>query len=125
MITFEKFKELFDELETSEKVSIFNSYCYEHGDADNALEAFDEEFFNTYFDGVEPIEICRATFFGNIQSWNDDYIRFNAYGNLESVSEFDAEDYVNDYIEDIYNCPDVWEDYIEDDEDEDENEGDE
>ena len=125
MITFEKFKELFDELSTETKISIFNNYCYEHGDADDALEAFDEEFFNTYFDGAEPIEICRATFFGNIQSWSDDYIHFNAYGNLESVSEFDAEDYVNDYIEDIYNCPDVWEDYIEDDEDEDENEGDE
>jgi hypothetical protein len=48
---------------------------------------FDDDFFDTYFAG-KPEEAARATFFGKIQSWMDEYIRFNGYGNLESVSEY-------------------------------------
>lgn len=43
---------------------------------------FDEDFFDTFFAG-KPMEAARATFFGNI-NWADNYIRFNAYGNLVS-----------------------------------------
>lgn len=50
---------------------------------------FDEEFFNTFFCG-NPMEASRATYFGNI-CWNDEYIKFDAYGNLESASEHDVE----------------------------------
>lgn len=48
---------------------------------------FDDDFFDTYFTG-KPEEAARATYFGAIQSWMDDYIRFNGYGNLESLSEY-------------------------------------
>jgi len=123
MITFEKFKELFEDLDRSEKISIYNEYCLEHGCGEDMLQYFDEEFFDTYFE--DKMEVCRATFFGDIKSWSDEYIRFNAYGNLESVSDLEAEDIVEDSLEEIFEHPDVWEDYIEDDEDEDENEGDE
>ena len=59
-------------------------------------------------------------------SWSDEYIRFNAYGNLESLSEFDAVEKAEDYIDDIYDYEDVWEDYIEpEEEDEDEEDEDE
>jgi hypothetical protein len=62
---------------------------------DGSLESmeaqeFDDSFFNTYFKN-NPAEAVRATFFGNIQNWTDDYIRFNGYGNLESLSEYDYE----------------------------------
>ena len=52
---------------------------------------FDDDFFSTYFDG-KPEEAARATFFGNIQNWMDDYIRFNGYGNLESLSGYQRND---------------------------------
>lgn len=57
----------------------------------NCLEVmeFDDYFFKTYFS--DPQEAARATFFGNIQNWNDEYIRFNAYGNLESLNEWQYE----------------------------------
>ena len=122
-ISLEKFTEEFNNLSNGKKIAIYNEYCLEHGDSDNMLYDFDEEFFNTSFEGKEPIEICRATFFGNIKSWSDEYIRFNAYGNLESVSDYDAEKEVEDYIEEIYEYEDVWEQYIdpeEEDEDDDE-----
>ena len=121
-ISLEKFTEEFKNLTDREKIAIYNEYCLEHGDSDKMLYDFDDEFFEMAFEGKEPMEICRATFFGHITSWNDEYIRFNAYGNLESLSEYDAveEIYEYDAVEEIYEYEDVWEDYIESEEDEDE-----
>lgn len=126
-ISLEKFTEEFKNLTDREKIAIYNEYCLEHGDSDKMLYDFDDEFFEMAFEGKEPMEICRATFFGHITSWNDEYIRFNAYGNLESLSEYDAveEIYEYDAVEEIYEYEDVWEDYIESEEDEDEDEDEE
>ena len=115
---YEKFEELFNELSTSEKVDIYNRYCEESSHYDNTIYVFDEEFFEICFSS--PMDAARAVFFGNIQNWSDDYIRFNGYANLESLSESDAENEINDYLEEIFDYPKSWEDYIEDDEDEDE-----
>ena len=115
---YEKFEELFNELSLNERLSIFNTYCSEHGNSDNEIYSFDEEFFYTYFN--DPMEAARATFFGEIESWSDEYIKFNAYGNLESLSEGEVLNKINDHIEDIFDNPDTWKDYIEDDEDEEE-----
>ena len=114
---YEKFEELFDELSTSEKVDIYNRYCEESSHYDDTLYIFDEEFFYTYFN--DPMEAARAVFFGNIQSWNDEYIKFDGYGNLESFSDYDVEQEIEDYLEEIFECTKSWEDYIEDEEDED------
>lgn len=121
-ISLEKFTEEFKNLSDSKKIAIYNEYCMEHGDSDNMLYNFDDEFFNMSFEGKEPIEICRATFFGNINSWYDEYIRFNAYGNLESLNEFDAVEETEDYINEIYDYEDVWEDYIDPEEEDEDDE---
>ncbi len=118
---YEVFEEKFKELSLDERLSIFNTYCIEHGDSDNVIHSFDEDFFNTYFS--EPMEAARATFFGKIESWCDEYIKFNAYGNLESMTEYDVSEEIDNYLEEIFGNPDTWEDYIdneEDDEEEDE-----
>lgn len=54
-----------------------------------------EEFFSIYFS--DPMEAARATFFGDIQSWNDEYIGFNAYGNLVSRSRSEYADRIKGY----------------------------
>lgn len=118
-ISLEKFTEEFNNLSNGEKIAIYNEYCLEHGDSDKMLYDFDEEFFEMAFEGKEPMEICRATFFGHITSWNDEYIRFNAYGNLESLSEYDAVEVAEDHVNEIYEYEDVWKYNIEDEEDED------
>lgn len=112
------FEEKFNDLSIGERIAIFNAYCSEHGDPDNEIHDFDDMFFETYFSN--PIEAARATFFGDIQSWNDPYIRFNGYGNLESLSEYNAINEIDDYLEEIFEHPDAWEDYIEDEDDDDE-----
>lgn len=116
-MTLEQFKEKFNDLSTSEKVSIYNEYQLEHGDPDDMLNSFDEDFFNTYFEG-KPMDAVRAAYFGEIH-WADEYIRFNGYGNLESVSSFSVDEIIEDEIEEIFNHSDTWEDYIEEDEEED------
>lgn len=118
-ISLEKFTEEFNNLSSNNKIAIYNEYCSEHGDTDKMLYDFDEEFFEMAF-GNDPIEAARATFFGNIQNWSDEYIRFNGYGNLESLSEYDAVEVAEDHVDDIYEYEDVWEYYIESEEDEEE-----
>lgn len=64
----------------------------------------DEEFFDTYFNN-NPYEVARATFYGDYR-FNDDYVYFNAYGNLESfnyIYDFITDSDIEDITEDIIN----------------------
>ena len=75
--------------------------CYGYNGYFYRLKAyeFDDEFFNIHFN--DPMEAARATFFGNIKNWLDPYIRFNGYGNLESVDEDEYEMELKDNINEI------------------------
>ena len=59
---------------------------------------FDDDFWETYFKD-NPYEAARATYFGNIQNWNDEYIRFNGYGNLETTHRIDYDLYDTEILE--------------------------
>ena len=58
----------------------------------------DEEFFNTFFDN--PMEAIRATYYGNY-NYNDDYVKFNGYGNIDSYSEYERIEEIKDNVDDI------------------------
>ena len=117
-MTYEVFEEKFKELSLDDRVSIFDTYCFEHGNSDDMIQSFDEDFFDTYFSNA--MEAVRAAFFGKIKSWMDKYIRFNAYGNLESMDEYDVSEEIDNYLKEIFDNPDTWKDYIDDDEETDE-----
>lgn len=78
-------------------VSELNSWngCLEH------LEIYenDEYFFDTFFDG-RPMEAVRAAHYGDY-NYNDDYVRFNGYGNLESFGDYQYEAELKDYVDEI------------------------
>ena len=83
--------------ELRQVVSAINSW-------DGSLEILDvyendEEFFNVYFEG-RPMEAVRAAQYGEY-SYTDEYVRFNGYGNLESMSEYDYKEEMKDSIDDI------------------------
>ena len=59
----------------------------------------DEDFFDTYFEG-EPMKAVRAAVYGDY-NYTDDYVKFDGYGNLKSVSEYDLERELEDHIEEI------------------------
>lgn len=63
---------------------------------------FDDEFFEMAFPN-NPLEAARACFFGEINSWCDDYIRFNGYGNLESCNDWQYKKQLEDNAEEIIN----------------------
>lgn len=109
---YEVFAELFNELDSESKINLFNEYASEYR-PDDQLFIFDDDFLNTYFS--DPASCARALFFGSVNNWCDEYIRFNGYGNLESLSIYEAESYVEDYKEEIYDYPAIWCNYIDDD----------
>jgi hypothetical protein len=59
---------------------------------------FDDDFWETYFKD-DPYEAARATYFGKIQNWNDEYIRFNGYNNLETTNSIDYNLYDTEILE--------------------------
>ena len=59
----------------------------------------DDEFFNMFFEG-KPAELARAIYYGDF-NYNDEYIKFNGYGNLETFSEYDYEELLEENIEEI------------------------
>lgn len=59
----------------------------------------DEEFFETFF-SHNPMEAVRASFYGDYR-YADQYVRFNGYGNLESLEEYQIEDELRDNVDEI------------------------
>ena len=65
------------------------------------LEYFenDEDFFETFFPN-NSIEAVRASYYGDY-NFNDEYVRFNAYGNLESLNDWKLMKEYKDNIDDV------------------------
>lgn len=59
----------------------------------------DEEFFNTFFFN-DPYEAVRAVHFGDY-NYSDPYVRFDGYGNIESLTEDDFESDFRTYIDEV------------------------
>lgn len=76
------------------------------GSFDNlAVYENDDEFFQIYFES-KVMEAVRAVSYGDY-NYMDEYVRFNGYGNIESLTEYqwhqelkdEAEDIVEQYLE--------------------------
>lgn len=105
---YEYFLEMFDELSNEDQISLANLY-FSECDFDNYIHDFSEEFLNEYFSS--PADAASAVFFGNVQNWCDPYIRFNGYGNLESMTEREAAKHAQLVVSEIYESID-FSDYI-------------
>lgn len=57
-----------------------------------------EEFFETMFQTKD--DVARAVCYGDY-NYTDDYVKFNAYGNLESANEWEYEEEIEEYKEEI------------------------
>lgn len=70
---------------------------------DNSLEYLnylDMDFLDDYLVGLTPTEILNKMFYG-IFNPNHPYFRFNGYENLKSYTEWEVEEDLNLYKEDI------------------------
>lgn len=68
---------------------------------------YDMDAFDEFLSNATPSEIAQMIFFGGDFNPNDEYFRFNAYGNLESANWGDvvaeAEDLVDDILDHLVN----------------------
>lgn len=87
-----------EDLKNTSLEDIYNKLDSEYAEDIIDWVPFDNEFFDIYFEN-NPYEAARATYFGNIQNWNDDYIRFNGYGNLETTHRIDYDLYDTEILE--------------------------
>ena len=78
----------FENKSDSEKIGLWNEYCSENN-FDDTIHYFEDDFFETFFSGSEPMELFKLGCFSQI-SWSDNYIKFNGYGNLESMNDYEA-----------------------------------
>lgn len=63
---------------------LWNEYASETA-PDDQIFCFDDDFFNTFLSD-DPAEAFRLGCFSQI-NWSDEYIKFNGYGNLESLDD--------------------------------------
>lgn len=65
------------------------------------LEVFenDEEFFETFFCEA-PLEAVRSALYGDY-NYNDEYVKFDGYNNLESLDEYKYNKLIENNIDDI------------------------
>lgn len=60
----------------------------------------DEYFYEDFFNSKD--EVARAVYYGGDDyNYMDDYVRFDAYGNLETASQWDIDDSMRDGAEEI------------------------
>lgn len=102
------------EIETETLINIWNEYCNEKNMEDYIYEN-DEYEINMLFPKAN--EALRAACYGNY-NYTDDYFIINAYGNLKSFDNYDAESYIDfdtlaDYIMDN-DCKEIQEVWLED-----------
>lgn len=94
-----KIKKEFEKKEFEEKMEIVDYINSYNGALDYLrYEYNDEEFFNVFFE--DKIEIARAICYGNY-NYAHEYVKFNAYGNLVSATEWDIEREYNNFIDEI------------------------
>jgi hypothetical protein len=91
----EIFAEMFNELNVSDKVDCYNAFAEYHRYA--RIERLDEYTINEMLAGMSPWDIIIK--FGNMDT-SADYFVEDVY--LETYSESDIEDYIADYIDQIY-----------------------
>ena len=78
---------LLKEFEPDILVNLWNEYCNESNPDDYIYE--NEEYtLNEMFNSVD--EALRAAYYGDYR-YGDDYVMFNAYGNLVSFSDYRSE----------------------------------
>lgn len=109
MITFEQFKEEFYGLLFGDRLTIYNEYCSEEN-PDDRIEPNEEYALAEVFE--ERIDALRAAQYGDYNV-SDEYFMLNGCGNLESFGPLGAMEHIEEHLDDIYEEPKYWKDYIE------------
>ena len=105
----EKLKEYLKENLTNDNLKEMARSVNSYNGALDCLDYWEngEEFFETMFQTKD--DVVRAICYGDY-NYTDEYVRFNAYGNLTSVNEWEYEQEIEDYKNEIIdNYLDIYE----------------
>ena len=73
---------------------------YDYGLEDYVWYEHDEYFYENFFNNKE--EVARAVYYGGCRyNFTEPYVRFNAYGNLETCCEYEYDDMLKRNAEEI------------------------
>jgi hypothetical protein len=76
----------------NELIDINNAYCQACNMHDSEVFENDEEFFNLFYPNAgDGLKVAQAVFYGDY-NYSHDWVKFNGYGNLESISYFEIKD---------------------------------
>lgn len=89
----QKIIEEINAFDSDELVNLNNWYCDETDCPDDQIYSNDANFFADYFDG-NVLEAVRAVSYGEY-NYTHDYVKFNGYGNLETMDRIDTDDLVD------------------------------
>ena len=87
----EKLMEVIEAMTTDEKVTLNNLYCESVLAYDGMI--YGMEMFNDLMGDRSPEDIAMCIHFGNFNPMHA-YFKFDAYANLESIHEWDIDDYI-------------------------------
>lgn len=96
-----------DDLDEEQLVSLWNEYCLD-GRMDDFIYLNDEDFFIENFNN--PYDVVQRIHFGDY-NYNDKYVVFNGYANLESFSDPEEQIYKSELVEWLVDNLKVAEDY--------------
>lgn len=83
---------IIEEMEYSELIQLNNEYCESINAMDDQIYENDEDFLNTFFYNNADA-LARAISYGDYR-YQDNYVRFNGYGNLETFNHLCADDLI-------------------------------
>lgn len=78
------------EMDSEQILQLNNLFCEHANYHDDYIYLNDEDFFETW--GASGYEVARSTFYGDY-NFSHDYVKFNGYGNLESMSYLDKDSF--------------------------------
>ena len=87
-------------ISNAERVELMQHMSFYDGSFEDVLY-YDMEEFDELMSNHSPMEIAQMIHFGDNFNPNDDYFRFDAYGNLESADWRDVEAEAEDSVDDI------------------------
>ena len=84
-------------MKTFEKVQALNEYNENAGYYDDIIYSFDESTINELFPNA--FEALKASHYGYVD-FTHDYLRFNGYGNIETLSDWQIDELYYEIMED-------------------------
>lgn len=105
--TYEGFKddmenEILEDLHSKEKLDYYNRYCDYNNDFNSIIYPNDDDFLKTVFNS-DAVALAKAITYGDYK-YNDKYVKFNGYGNLQSYNGLQAaleDNFVDDELIDF------------------------